>query len=56
MTDTFEEQESFPIDIETVMKINKPTHNYLNHVAFEDSGSDGEFSSTEDHICTTKSS
>ena len=52
--ETFEEQESFPIDIETVKKINKPTNKYTYSVAFEDSGSDGEFSSTEDDICALK--
>ena len=52
--ETFEEQESFPIDIETVKKINKPTVKHTNSVAFEDSGSDGEFSSTEDDICAWK--
>ena len=54
--ETFEEQESFPIDIEIVKKINKSTVKYMNSLSFEGSGSDGEFSSTEDDIFTWKQS
>ena len=49
-----EEHDSFPIEIETLKKINKPAVKHMNSITFEDSGSDGEFSSTEEDICALK--